>query len=793
MKRRPRTGWLLAAAFALAWLAAPALAADPVVVADVKVEGNRRVEVDTIKATVTKKGAIYDPRRVEADVRALMKLGFFSDVVVELEGDAEHPVLVYRVTERPTVREATIVGNEELSKEDLKDTVEVKPFTILDLVAVKKDVKKIQEKYVEKGFYLAEVNYQLEPLGDNQVAVRYVVDEKAKVLVKEIRFHGNRQISSQELRGVMLTQEGGLLSILGSTGTFREDMFQRDLAAIGMAYMDKGFVNAKVGRPSIGLSADRRYLFISIPIEEGEQYSIGKISFTGELLGEEPLLRRILQTRPSFLFSRSKVGQDLFAIGDIYKDRGFAYANVTPQTSVDDARRLIDLTFDVQPGIKCRWEKIEVVGNEKTRDKVVRRELRIYEGETYSGVAMRTSKGRVMALGFFETVEITTRKGSADDLVVATVEVKEKATGSFQLGAGFSSYENFILTGQISQQNFFGWGQTLSLQIQWSSIRQLGQIQFVEPYFLDTRFTFAFDLYATESYYTSFNRRAVGGNMTWGYELSGLAPIWSFARHLEDMRIFGTYTNEYISVTGDAQYVLYNQYRSGTTSSIRLSWQWDKRDNRLFPTSGFFLTASAEYAPPFLAPSSLFGQKVNLFSRYAVDGRIYRPLFFGVVARAKLTLGVLRNWDSDHVVPISENYYAGGINSVRGYRMLSISPVERVPLNPNDPLSPLTPIATGGNKQLILNMELEFPLIPAASIKGVVFADAGNVFAAGSWKDPSVPYSLYKSWGFGFRWFSPMGPLRFEWGIPLNRRRDASSGIYLDQPVDFQFTIGNFF
>jgi outer membrane protein insertion porin family len=557
--------------------------------------------------------------------------------------------------------------------------------------------------------------------------------------------------------------------------------------------MDQGFVNAKVGRPSIGLSADRRYLFISIPIEEGEQYSIGKITFTGELLGEEPLLRRILQTRPSFLFSRSKVGQDLFAIGDIYKDRGFAYANVTPQTAVDDARRLIDLTFDVQPGIKCRWEKIEVVGNEKTRDKVVRRELRIYEGETYSGVAMRTSKGRVMALGFFETAEITSRKGSADDLVIATVEVKEKATGSFQLGAGFSSYENFILTGQISQQNFFGWGQTLSLQIQWSSIRQLGQIQFVEPYFLDTRFTFAFDLYATESYYTSFNRRAVGGNMTWGYELSGLAPVWSFARHLEDMRIFGTYTNEYISVTGDAQYVLYNQYRSGTTSSIRFSWQWDKRDNRLFPTSGFFLTTSAEFAPPFLAPSALFGQKVNLFSRYAVDARIYRPLFLGVVARAKLTVGVLRNWDSENVVPISENYYAGGINSVRGYRMLSISPVERVPLNPNDPLSPLTPIATGGNKQLILNLELEFPLVPAASIKGVVFADAGNVFAAGSWQDPSVPYSLYKSWGFGFRWFSPMGPLRFEWGMPLNRRKDPSSGVYLDQPVDFQFTIGNFF
>jgi outer membrane protein insertion porin family len=279
--------------------------------------------------------------------------------------------------------------------------------------------------------------------------------------------------------------------------------------------------------------------------------------------------------------------------------------------------------------------------------------------------------------------------------------------------------------------------------------------------------------------------------MTWGYELSGLARYWGFARHLEDMRVFGTYTNEFVGVTGRTQSVLYNQYRSGTTSSIRLSWQWDKRDNRIFPTSGFYINASAEFAPPILAPSELFGQKVNLFTRYSMDARIYRPLFWGLVAKAKLTLGLLLNWDTDHVVPISENYYAGGINSIRGYRMLSISPTVLVPAYPLDPLSPLTPIATGGNKQAILNLELEFPLVQAANIKGVVFADAGNVFAAGSWEDPSVPYSLYKSVGFGFRWFSPMGPLRFEWGFPLNRR--TSGNVYIDQPVDFQFTIGNFF
>jgi len=793
---RTPSAWPLVAALAvaLALPAFPARGAEGAVIADVRVEGNRRVEVDAIKAAVSKKGTTLDPKRLDADVRALMKLGFFSDVVVEQEGDAQRPVLVYRVVERPTVREATIVGNDELSKDDLKDTVEVKPFSMLDRTALKKDVKRIQEKYVEKGFYLAEVKERIEELPDNQVAVRYVVDEKAKVMVKEIRFVGNARLSTETLKAAMLTQEGGLLSAFNSSGTYREDMFQRDLAALQAAYLDDGYVNVKVGKPTLALSPDRRYLYVTIPVEEGEQFRIGKIDFGGELLEEEPRLRKLLQTKSGNLFSRTKLGNDLFAAGDVYKDKGYAYANVTPLTNIDPEKRLVDLTYEVQPGLKTRFERIEVVGNDKTRDKVVRRELRFYEGELYSGTAIRVSKGRVMALGFFETVEITTKKGSAEDLIVATVEVKEKATGSFQLGAGFSSYENFILTGQISQQNFFGWGQTLTLQIQWSSIRQLGQIQFVEPYFLDTKWTFAFDVYAQESFYQTFTRRAVGGNMTWGYELNGLASWWPFAARLEDMRVFGTYKNEYVRVTGATGGAnnVFNAFKSGTTSSLTLAWQWDKRDNRLFASDGWFLSASAELAPPVLAPSAVFGSQVNLFTRYGLDARAYRPLFFGVVAKAKLTLGLIRGWHRATDVAISENFYLGGINSVRGYRFLTLAPQQQVPCVSGNGAFTSCQVAVGGNKQAILNLELEFPMFQSAGIRGVLFADAGNAFAPGQWTDKEVSLSLYKSVGFGFRWFSPIGPLRFEWGIPLDRRKN-SSGAYVDQAMDFQFTIGNFF
>ena len=787
------TTFALLAAALLAGAPPTRAAAEPVV-KDVRVEGNRRVEADAVRgAMANKKGKPYDPSKIGPDVKAVMKLGIFSDVVIEIEGSRDAPVLVVRVAERPTVRESRITGNEELSKDDLKDTTSLKAGQVLDLAAVQRDVKKIQEKYVEKGFFLAEVGHRVEPRPDNQVDVIYAVNERAKVQVREVRFIGNAHLPDEELLAVMQTRPGGYLAFLSGAGTYREEALQRDVQAIQAVYLDRGYVTVKVGRPAVALTPDKRFIHVTVPVEEGERYRIGKVKFAGQLLEQEPRLRKLLRTREGDWFNRAEVGQDLFGIGDVYKDLGHAYANVTPLTDTNATTRILDLTFEVQPGPVTSFERIEVVGNDKTRDKVIRRELRIYEGERFSGTGLKISKQRVTALGFFETVEITTKRGSADDKVVATVEVKERPTGTFQIGAGFSSYENFILTGQISQQNFFGWGQTLSLQVQWSSVRQLGQIQFVEPYLLDTLWTFAFDLYMTEGTYTTFTRRSLGGSMTWGYELKGLEDVWPFARHLEDMRLFLTYTNERVDVSAASlSTTARSQFSSGTTSSARLSLQWDRRDNRIFPTNGYYLTVSGEAAPPLLAPRSVFGNQVNLFTRYAFDARYYRPIAFGVVARAKLTLGLIRDWDRDHPVPISELYYVGGINSVRGYRYLSIAPTERVRSGTRFD-TPTTEITVGGDKQAVLNLELEFPLFQNVGVRGVLFADFGNAFAAGQWRDPTVPWSLYKSVGLGFRWISPIGPLRFEWGFPLNRRTDPVTGVRRDEPLDFQFTIGNFF
>jgi len=772
---------------------APATSSEPTVAA-IEVEGNRRVEVDAIKgAMVTKVGMPIDPKSIQQDVRSVMKLGYFADVRIEAKGPAEKPILVVKVVEKPSVQDYRIEGNDELSGDDLKEAIEVKRYAILDAAAVRKSVKKIQEKYTEKGFYLAEVTSRVEEKPDNQVVVVFVVNERAKVQVRRVHFVGNEHIPKEEILPYMQTQEGSFLAFLSSAGTYKEEAFQRDLQAIQAVYLEKGYVNVKVGKPAIALSPDRTALFISIPIEEGEQYTIGKVDFSGELLGMRPFLSQLLQSNSGELFVRSRVGHDLFAVADFYKDMGYAYVNVNPLTNLDPKAKTLGLTFDVQPGQKVFFERIEIQGNAKTRDKVIRRELRIFEGELYSAEAIKNSKQRITALGFFETAEISTRKGSADDRIIAVVEVKEKATGTFQIGAGFSSYENFILTAQISQNNFFGWGQTLSLQVQWSSLRQLGQIQFVEPYFFDTKWTFAFDLYANENLYANFTRGALGGSLTWGYELTGLAWLFPFAAKLDDLRLFMTYTLEKIRVTSSVQdLLLYNRFRSGVTSAVRFSVGWDRRDNRLFPTSGFYLSGALDLAPPILAPAWLFGNQVNLFYRETIEFRLYQNIWQGLTGRFRLLAGVVRGWDANHPVPVSELYYLGGVNTIRGYRLYSISPVAAVG-NTANPDSALRLLQVGGNKQLVLNFELEYPILEKMGIRAVVFFDMGNAFTPGAYTDPTVSLSLYKSVGFGFRWFSPIGPLRFEWGFPLNRRRSPVTGAYLDAPVDFQFTIGSFF
>ncbi|HZH03708.1 MAG TPA: outer membrane protein assembly factor BamA, partial [Myxococcaceae bacterium] len=712
------------------------------------------------------------------DLRLLWGLNYFSDVELSVERASGGLVYVVRVTERPAVREVRLSGNDELSKDDLKEAIDVKPFSILDLDAVRRNAKKIQEKYVEKGFFLAEVTHRLEPVPNapQEVDVVFVIREHSKVMVKEVRFLGAQKVPVADLKAVMATKEGGYLSFITGEGTYREELFQRDLAVIQATYLDRGFVNIKVDKPSVSISADKRYIYIAIPVEEGEQFSIGALDVSGDLLVPKERLRRLMKSRQGQLFNRSLLADDIQGITDIYYDQGYAYANITPLTQVHPENKTIDLTFDIQKGRQVTIERIEMVGNTKTRDRVLRREMRVYEGELFNGTGMKRSKERITALGYFETVEVSHKPGSADDRVVVQVDVKEKATGSFNVGLGFSNNENFIFTAQVSQNNLVGWGQSVSASVQWSKLRQYLQFSFYDPYFLDSNYIFSTTLSRIQIDRFSYIRNSTGGDVGVGYYL------------FEDFISQLTYTLEYVKV--EQRSSQQNSARlppglfvNGVNSAARLSFTYDKRNNRLFPSKGFMQFASAELAPSFLGSDFQY-------ARYTAFTRFYIPIIWGFVFKTNANIGYVQQLNPERRVPLSELYQLGGINSIRGYQLNSISPTILVGGN-NQADAAVTQFSIGGNKQLTLNFELEFPIFEKVGIRGVFFYDAGNAFSQDEKffqsRQYDLPYGLFQSAGFGFRWFSPLGPLRFEWGFPLNRRPG------IDQPLLFEFTIGNFF
>lgn len=741
-------------------------------------QGNRKVEDDAILAVLTsKKGRTFSQSRLAVDVRAIWGMGYFDDVRVNLLTGSKGATLVYVVKEKPSVRKIIVGGNDEIDLDKINEVLDLKRNAILDISQVKRNLQKIKDLYIEKGFYLAEVDYRLRKLSRNRVDILITIHENDEVIIRKINFIGNQKLKDNDIKAVMETKEGGYFSFLTSSGTYQESAFERDVMRITALYYDRGYINVKLSEPQVLLSPDRRFMYISLHIKEGERYKIGKLAVKGDLLWPAKQLLDEIRTKEGEYFVRSKLGKDVMALANRYKNRGYAYANISPLTSIDAEKRLVALTFSIQKGPKVRVERINVVGNTKTRDKVIRREMRIAEGDIYNQRLIERSRARITALGFFESVNMSTRRGSKDDRIVIDFKVVERPTGTFQIGAGFSSVESFIAQAQISQNNLFGRGQRLALQAQMSGLRQLFSLSFWEPYFLDTRVTFGFDLFNSLRAFESFNRNATGGSLTWGYPL------------LDDVRVYATYKAEMVDVTTRGGGTLFgtglsleiprtvqlaNLFNDGFTSSMRFSVQWDRRNNRLFPSKGFYHAIWAEFA------ANMIGSE-NIFNRFGAFSRWYYPIWGPFIFKFNSQIGMIYSSDKAGV-PIFERFFTGGIQDVRGFRPRSLGPRVKILESP-DPNAQLFEFNKGGNKELVFNAEIEFPIFEKVGIRGVIFSDAGMSYD----DDEDISFEgLRHSWGFGFRWFSPIGPLRFEWGIPFspNAGEDA---------IVFEFTIGNFF
>jgi outer membrane protein insertion porin family len=761
----------------------------------VQFRGNRKVEDDALRVNLrVVPGASLTQDLLREDVRSIWRMGFFEDVQVEANPAEGGVVVVFVLKEKPSIRKIYVSGHEEVGLTKINEVLDIKKEQILDLAKIKKNMEKIRELYLQRGFYMADVTHELKRVGASEVDVTFRVHENAKVEVRRVNFVGNKAATDQELRAVMLTQETDLLSFVTSAGTYREDMFQRDMLLLTSYYQDRGYIHVKIHDPKFELSPDKRSLYITIPIEEGKAYTLGKIEFRGELLEDEKVLRPRLDAKSGELFSRSKIGQDIQELTEHYRDKGFAYVNVLPQTEVNETKLLVDVTYEVQRGGEVVFDRINIRGNSRTRDKVIRREMRVVEGEPYNSTLLELSKRRVNALGFFERVDVSEKRGDTDDKLEVNVEVTERQTGAFQIGAGFSSAENFIFQAQISQNNLFGRGQALSLQAMLSGLRQIFMLSFDEPYFLDTRWTFGFNLYNQFQYYPSFNRTSKGGSLTWGYMLFDNFHLY-VRYQLEEVGVSTINRSRFFSGGQRTPFppgTLANLLRPGLSSSFRLSLTYDSRDNRLFPTSGWFNDAAAEFAEPIFLSQTRY-------TRYDVTSRYFYPLWGPFVLRLRAQMGLVTSADPQGV-PIFERYFVGGIYDVRGFRPYSLGPRIRAPLE-QIPDATLDVNTIGGNLQLIGRAEIEFPLIERVGIRAVVFTDAGNAYNLEDQycrlrpSDPDVsfdpcvkpwsnPESLRTSWGFGFRWFSPIGPLRFEWGLPFKP-------LFGEEPLIFEFTIGN--
>ena len=788
----------------------------PIVALDVV--GNRRVSRDDILSYLREKvGHLLKVENLTADVHAVWDSGFFEDVQVDLTTNDHGVVLRFVVRERPNIKEVTFSGNDELDNDKLNEVIEVKPNTILSVPAVRRSVQKIKDAYGEKGYFLADVAYEVKPARENEVVVAFKITEHEPVTVRRITFIGNEHVSDSELRDQMQTGNGGFFSF-GSGGPYRQDVFERDVLMLSALYYDKGYLSVQIGTPRVMLTPDREGIDIALAIHEGPRFKIRQLRIYErdnegheiEPLGGRRALRQMIHAESGDYFNRAELIKDLQAVRTLYRDAGFANVEAEPETELDPVHERVDIIVPIKRGPPVTIERIEVKGNTKTRDKVVRREMEISEGQLFSETGLENSKRRVTALGYFERVDVSTEQGSAPDKLLINVEVAEKPTGTFQVGAGFSSIESFIATAQIQQANLFGNGQSLALQAQVSALRRLVTLRFFEPYFLDSDWNSSVELYDTLYVFPNFARRSEGGSLTFGYaliqpwlRLSVTATTeWDSVDTSSTSALFGTTTPGFSSVF--QQLPLANLFNSGRIFSLRPTITYDTRDNRLFPTSGIYLQASTEIA------SEAFGSQFN-YLRHRFTGRFYYPLGGGTgqpgsgfVLKLNTELGLITSPDPQGV-PIFQRYFLGGILDVRGFFLRSIGP--RLPLTSTlDPNS--GPIANGanigGNLEAYENLELEFPIIDKVGIRGVVFFDAGNAWNTEDqfcrttpapqfdkvvqpcFNFPGSVGYLRTSTGFGIRWFSPLGPLRFEWGFPL-------APLPYENHSDFEFTIGNFF
>ena len=545
---------------------------------EINVEGNQRIEADAIKRVVkTKPGNIYNLKSLSEDLKSIYALGYFDDVQIEAETQPEGKIITIKIKEKPTVRSVSFSGVKwEFEDEEIEEVITAKRGSILNINVIQNDMDRIAEMYKEENYHNVKVDYKIYPRKNNQADLEYIIDEGEKFQITQIRFEGNQAFSDKKLKKQMATAEEGLFSLFTNAGDLNEDDLEQDVARLTAFYQNNGYMQARVGEPVVEFVGDE--INITIKIDEGPQFKVGKISLTGDLIIPEENLIEILKISEEEFYNRETLRNDVLKITDLYSDEGYAYADIAPRVKKDHETLTVDIKFDIQKGKQVFFEEIIISGNDRTRDNVIRRQLRVYEQELFSGRRLKRSIRNLYSLNFFEDVNVQTAKGSADDKMLLKIDVTEKSTGAFTFGAGFGNVESLFGSVSIAERNLFGRGQTLEFKALVGSKTANYRLSFTEPYIYDIPLSGTISAYNWQYDFEEYDKG------TWGTGLKLSYPVFDFTR------AYLSYTLDYsdiTNVTEDAPSSIKDIQGENIKSAVSSKLRYDSRNDTFNPTQGY--------------------------------------------------------------------------------------------------------------------------------------------------------------------------------------------------------------
>jgi outer membrane protein insertion porin family len=727
-------------------------------VVGIEVQGARRVKASALTLNMkTQVGRDFDLQEIREDVKSIWKMGFYDDVRFDSEEVPGGYRLTIVVSEKPIVSRVDLEGNKEIDNADLKGAITIRERDLYQEEKFRESIRKMTDLYHNKGYYDAAIDGSVTEDADGSMKVGFRIREGEKVKIARIEFSGNNYLSNEELLKVLETKEKGFFSFITDSGTFKQDVLQTDVLRIEALYSTKGFLDSKVSDPVITRAPSG--LVVAIRVFEGRQYRVGDVSIEGESAVPADRMRESVRLKTGEVFDREMLVSDLMALSTLLKDKGYAEANVRPSVEKRKDYPLADVKYVVEQGSRFRFGRVEVTGNSKTYDRIVRRQLDATDGQEYSESALRNSKENLVRTSFFKDVKITTSQSAVPDEKDVKVEIQEGPTGTLSGGLGFSSVDKLFGVVQVSENNLFGRGWKSSLNSQFGARKTVFNLDFRDPNLFDTDYSLLFNAYNSSTEYTDFKRKARGGKVGLGYNFSRLVNGSLSYRHD---------TSQILETNAVTSAILRDEFNKGTqqTRSLSLSLGRNSTDRFMDPTRGSSQSAVFEYAGGPMGGSSQF-------IKYFLIEKVYFPVTTSTVLSGNVMWGHVVSTQGGARVPIFERFFLGGPYSVRGFKSRALSPAD-----------PNTGELYGGNKEFVFNLEYVFPLMNDIGFKGVAFFDAGNTWRQGEW--PTKDEGLRTAAGVGIRWYSPMGPLRFEWGWNLSPKPGESRKVA-------EFTIGTAF